>query len=298
VNYYEHHIRDYDAATAHLTWDQDMAYSRLLRRYYRKEQPIPSDIAEACRQVRATSKPQRDAVEAVLKEFFVLREDGWHQETCDEAIAIFKAGEPEREAKKKNEDTRLARHRAERAELFGVINGAGLHMAWNIPIAELRAAAERVRTGTATPPATQTTGKPATPATPPATATATPATATQTPDTRHQTPEDKENPPKPPRKRRGTAAEQQVVSLDQIVADGVSEQHAKDWLTVRAKKGLPLTPTAWEQVKTEAKSASLSLDEAIKTAAVNSWGGFKAKWLTAGGGKSSEAANDWTRSAA
>ena len=74
MNYYEHHIRDYDAATAHLTWDQDMAYSRLLRWYYRKEQPIPADIAEACRQVRASSKPQRDAVEAVLREFFVLHE--------------------------------------------------------------------------------------------------------------------------------------------------------------------------------------------------------------------------------
>lgn len=174
MNYYEHHIRDYDAATSHLTWEEDLAYTRLLRWYYRKEQPIPASIPEACRQVRAVTKVQKDAVASVLREFFELRDDGWHKDTCDEVISAFQAGEPEREAKKKNEDTRLARHRAERAELFGVINAAGQHMNWNTPIAELRAAAERVRSAAATGTATQ----PATFQEPPATATATPATAT------------------------------------------------------------------------------------------------------------------------
>jgi len=178
VNYYDHHIKDYDAATAHLSWDEDMAYTRLIRWYYRKERPIPADLAEACRQVRAHSAKQREAVEAVLREFFVLQDDGWHKDDCDDAIERFQAGEPEREAKKKNEDTRLARHRAERAELFTIINGAGLHMSWNCPMGELRAAAERIRTGSTrtpeTPPPPET-------ATPPATAPATPATATQYP---------------------------------------------------------------------------------------------------------------------
>lgn len=176
MNYYDHHIRDYDAATAHLSWDEDMAYSRLLRWYYRKEKPIPADLPEACRQVRATSKIQRDAVKAVLEEFFELREDGWHQDKCDDAIATYHAREPEREAKKKNEDTRLARHRAERTELFGIINAAGVHRSWNAPISELR---ELVAQLQGRQPETQSTN-PATqthePATRPATAPATPAT--------------------------------------------------------------------------------------------------------------------------
>lgn len=178
MNYYEHHIRDYDAATSHLSWDEDLAYTRLLRWYYRKERPIPADLAEACRQVRATTKIQRDAVAAVLNEFFDLRADGWHNDTCDEALAKFKAGEPEREAKKKNEETRLDRHRRERAELFAVINGAGHHMAWNTPMAELRAAAARIRGAEAATPETPLQPEPATR---PATATATPATATHSP---------------------------------------------------------------------------------------------------------------------
>lgn len=186
MNYYEHHIRDYDAATAHLTWDEDMAYTRLLRWYYRKEQPLPTDVAEVCRLVRASSKPQRAAVEAVLREFFELQADGWHHDVCDEAIERYRAGEPEREAKKKNEDTRLARHRQERAELFAIINAAGQHLPWNCKIEDLRKAAEAVKAGGPAPAAATGNQKPATA---PATAPATPATATQTPDTNHHTPE-------------------------------------------------------------------------------------------------------------
>ncbi|MCM2575135.1 YdaU family protein [Achromobacter xylosoxidans] len=181
MNYYEHHIRDYDAATAHLSWDEDMAYTRLMRWYYRKEQPIPADVKEACRQVRATTKVQRDAVAAVLNEFFVLQADGWHQETCDEAIATYQAGEPERVVKKANEDNRLRRHREERARLFKILTDAGEHAPWNIRMEDLRAMVGRISGGTsATAPETEIET--------PATAPATPATATQSPDTRHQTP--------------------------------------------------------------------------------------------------------------
>lgn len=174
MNYYEHHLRDYDAATAHLTWDQDLAYTRLLRWYYRKEQPIPADIAEACRLVRATTAAQRKAVEQVLHEFFELQDDGWHKDTCDEVIAAFQAGEPERELKKSNEDLRLKRHREERAALFTQLNAAGRHAAWNTPIKELRALVEQ-----ACNEKTATAG--AKPVTQPATTPATPATATHTP---------------------------------------------------------------------------------------------------------------------
>lgn len=79
-----------------------------------------------------------------------------------------------------------------------------------------------------------------------------------------------------PRKR-GAAA--QLVSADDLVVEGVERQHADDWLTVRRKKGLALTPTAWEEVKAEAAKAGMSPAVAVKTAACNSWGGFKAKWL-------------------
>lgn len=89
MNYYPHHIGDYAAATEHLTWIEDMAYTRLLRVYYRTERPLPADVAACCRLIRATLKAERLAVQSVLAEFFVLTDDGHRQKRCDEEIAAF-----------------------------------------------------------------------------------------------------------------------------------------------------------------------------------------------------------------
>ena len=184
MNYYEHHLGDWAAATGHLTWDEDMAYTRLLRAYYHAEKPIPTD--QGYRLAKASTPAQRRAVDAVLQEFFTLEADGWHQKRTDAEIARFKASEPEREAKKANEDTRLKRHREERARLFKVLTDAGQHAAWNITMNELRELVKRC-------------GPPL-----PATAPATPATATQT-QTQTPYPGLKEKPPNP--RKRGNVHE-------------------------------------------------------------------------------------------
>lgn len=87
MNYYPHHIGDYDSHTSHINWLEDAAYSRLLRLYYRTEQPIPAKIEDACRLVRAHSKHERAAVAQVLGEFFRLEADGWHSTRCDTEIS-------------------------------------------------------------------------------------------------------------------------------------------------------------------------------------------------------------------
>jgi uncharacterized protein YdaU (DUF1376 family) len=91
LNFYKHHLGDYDGATVHLTWDEDMAYTRLLRVYYRLEQPIPLEPAAAYRLVRATTKTQKEAVTRVLHEYFEERDDGWHNKRADEEIAAYQA---------------------------------------------------------------------------------------------------------------------------------------------------------------------------------------------------------------
>ena len=179
MNYYEHHIGDYIKATAHLSMLEDAAYRRLIDAYYTKEAPLPSDRKACHRLARATSKPEREAVDTILHEFFTLEDDGWHNSRCDAEIAHYIAGEPEREVKKANETNRLKRHREERAELFKRITDAGQHAPWNIGINELREMVKRLD-GNA----------PETPAPPlPETEPATPATATQSPVPNHQTPD-------------------------------------------------------------------------------------------------------------
>lgn len=89
MNYFEHHIGDYDSATAHLSVLEDGIYSRMLRLYYRTEQALPLDVRQICRLIRAASKQERDAVNDMLAEFFEKRDDGFHQVRCDEEIGRF-----------------------------------------------------------------------------------------------------------------------------------------------------------------------------------------------------------------
>jgi uncharacterized protein YdaU (DUF1376 family) len=86
LNFYEHHIGDWDSATAHLSLLEEAVYGRLIRLYYRTEKPIPADVNQACRLVRAVTKQERQAVQIVLSEFFVQGPDGWRQKRCDEEI--------------------------------------------------------------------------------------------------------------------------------------------------------------------------------------------------------------------
>jgi len=90
MNYYEHHIGDYAEATAHLTFIEDATYSRLIRKYYATEKPLPIDVKLVQRLINARSKEEKNAVVSVLNEFFTLTDDGWRQERCDHEIARFK----------------------------------------------------------------------------------------------------------------------------------------------------------------------------------------------------------------
>ncbi|MGL0786560.1 YdaU family protein [Xanthomonas translucens] len=91
MNYYEHHLGDYAQATAHLSFVEDAAYSRLLRKYYAEEKPLPADLRAVQRLVGARTDEEREAVQVVLEEFFLLEEDGWHNKRADSEIAKVQA---------------------------------------------------------------------------------------------------------------------------------------------------------------------------------------------------------------
>jgi uncharacterized protein YdaU (DUF1376 family) len=82
MHYYQFHIGDYRAATAHLTNDEDLAYRRLLDMYYDMETPIPLNINWVSRRI----KLDPDVVQNVLNDMFTLSEDGWVHSRCDSEI--------------------------------------------------------------------------------------------------------------------------------------------------------------------------------------------------------------------
>lgn len=90
MNYYPFHIGDYASATRHLTWDEDMAYRRLIDAYYTRETPIPTDMRQVYRLVLATTEEQRLAVDTILNEFFTYSDDGWINSRCDAEIEAFR----------------------------------------------------------------------------------------------------------------------------------------------------------------------------------------------------------------
>lgn len=88
MNYYERHIGDYLKDTAHLSLLEHGVYTRLMDVYYTREGAIPA--GEVARLIGARSKDEREALQAVLGEFFILA-DGSHSQTrCECEIARFK----------------------------------------------------------------------------------------------------------------------------------------------------------------------------------------------------------------
>jgi uncharacterized protein YdaU (DUF1376 family) len=89
VNYYSHHIGDFDRATRHLTRIERSIYRDLLDVYYETEQPITLDLVKLKRKILANSEQESTAVEQVLNEFFTETPSGWFHSRCDEEILAY-----------------------------------------------------------------------------------------------------------------------------------------------------------------------------------------------------------------
>lgn len=119
MNYYERHIGDYLKDTAHLSLLEHGIYTRLLDVYYTREGAIPE--SEAARLIGARSKDEREALKAVLSEFFKLVDGACVQDRADREIARFK--DKQAKAKKSAE----ARWGAQQPQCEGNANASQTH---------------------------------------------------------------------------------------------------------------------------------------------------------------------------
>jgi len=85
--WYAHYPGDYGRDTAHLSLVQHGAYRLLLDHYYSTASPLTSDVTALHRICRAFDQTERNAVDAVLSEFFDLRADGYHNSRADVELA-------------------------------------------------------------------------------------------------------------------------------------------------------------------------------------------------------------------
>lgn len=89
MNYYSHHIGDFNSATRHLTLLERGVYRDLLDLYYDTERPLSTDLEVLARRICARSEQERVALRIVLDEFFQLGEDGYRNKRCDEELEAF-----------------------------------------------------------------------------------------------------------------------------------------------------------------------------------------------------------------
>lgn len=90
MNYYPHHIGDFDRATRHLTRTERSIYRDLLDVYYDTEAPLTLDQSGLCRKVIARAPDEVEAVRTVLGEFFHETPTGWYHDRCEQELETYR----------------------------------------------------------------------------------------------------------------------------------------------------------------------------------------------------------------
>ena len=91
MNYYSHHIGDFNNATRHLTRVEQSVYRDAIELYYDTEQCLTLDIDKLARRLICNSDEEKQALNVVLNEFFKLTDDGYFHARCDEEITKYRA---------------------------------------------------------------------------------------------------------------------------------------------------------------------------------------------------------------
>ena len=110
--YYKHHIGDYRRDTGHLSLLEHGAYRQLLDLYYVDEKPIPNETDWVMRRLSAKTQVEKDAVSAVLSDFFTQDADGWSHKRCEIEILAY-----EEKADKNKENGKLGGRPKKKAEI-------------------------------------------------------------------------------------------------------------------------------------------------------------------------------------
>lgn len=86
MHYYKRHIKDYRARTQGLSLLGHGIYTTLLESYYLQEKPFPLDHQEIYMEIGAHSNDERQLVDWILKKYFTVIDDAYHQTHCDEVL--------------------------------------------------------------------------------------------------------------------------------------------------------------------------------------------------------------------
>ena len=109
MNFYPHHIGDFNNATRHLTRVERSVYREAIELYYDTESVLTRDLVKLEKRLLCRDNEEKQALKDILDEFFELQPDGYFHERCDCEITKYrtnisakaKAGIASAEARKK-----------------------------------------------------------------------------------------------------------------------------------------------------------------------------------------------------
>jgi|CXWL01.1.fsa_nt_gi uncharacterized protein YdaU (DUF1376 family) len=88
MHYYQFNISDWVLHTNHLSLEEEGVYRRILDFYYETELPIPEETQSVIRRLKLGSYSVIFGL--ILAEFFILKQDGWHNLRADEELIKYK----------------------------------------------------------------------------------------------------------------------------------------------------------------------------------------------------------------
>ena len=89
MNYYPHHIGDFNNATRHLTRVERALYRDVIELYIYDERPPTTDFDRLARKLMAVTEEEKQALRNVLDEFFLNQGDHYYCPKCDDILTNY-----------------------------------------------------------------------------------------------------------------------------------------------------------------------------------------------------------------
>ncbi len=213
--------------------------------YYDTEQALPLDVASLCRKIVARDPSEKEAVLAVLDEFFHETPTGWFHDRCEEEIADYR--KKNSQASVAGKASAAARAERRRAALAGE-SPTGVERRGN----ENPTDVERTLNGR----------------------------STEVQQTVNRTPTNQEpitNNHKPVKQKTSAPPGGDASLFPQVDAQVVA-----DFKALRTRKRAPITATAMSDIAKQASIAGMTLEAAMRVCCSRGWAGFKAEWVADG----------------
>ena len=86
MHYYKFNIGDFDKSTRHLSIIERGLFRDILDLYIKDEKPVTDNLKKLERLLCVKSKAEKEALQNILDDFFILTDDGYYSDYCQSIL--------------------------------------------------------------------------------------------------------------------------------------------------------------------------------------------------------------------